>query len=95
MIIEEVREIIKGMELSEEAGKRIDELLEGIEAGGEVSDELVDKILTIVDIEIDGAKLTKDIYEGGAAVAEEFLKEVDTQAGLIADKLEQPSDKPE
>ncbi|MFZ2153071.1 MAG: hypothetical protein WAV41_03360 [Microgenomates group bacterium] len=87
MNVKEAREIIKGMELSEEAVAKIDEIL--AEFGeGDVAEEAIDQILKIVDIEMDATKLAADIYQAGADMADEFLKTVDDEAGKIADEID-------
>lgn len=89
MNVKGIKDIIEQMELSLEAVTRIDEIL--AEFGeGEVSNEVIDKILKIVDIEMDATKLTADIYQAGADMADEFLKTVDDEANKIADEIETP-----
>lgn len=88
MNIKEAREIVKDMELSAEALLKIDSILEEYEDGREIPDEVIDKILKIVDIEMDATKLAADIYQAGADMADEFLTTVDTEAGKIADEIE-------
>ena len=63
MNIKEAREIVKDMELSAEALLKIDSILEEYEDGREIPDEVIDKILKIVDIEMDATKLAADIYQ--------------------------------
>jgi len=88
MNIKEARDIITGMELSEVAVAKIDEILSEF-GDGEVSTEAIDKILKIVDIEIDATQLTADIYSAGADMAKEFVDKIDAEAGKIADEIDE------
>ena len=88
MNVKEAREIMKGMELSAEAILKIDEILMPYENGGEIPDEVIDKILAIVDVEMDATKLAADVYQSGVEMADEFLGKIDDEAGKIADEID-------
>lgn len=88
MDVKAVKEIVAKMELSLEANTRIEEILAEF-GDGEVSTEAIDKILKIVDIEIDATQLTADIYSAGADMAKEFVDKIDTEAGKIADEIDE------
>ncbi|MBI2465547.1 hypothetical protein HYV64_05380 [Candidatus Shapirobacteria bacterium] len=88
MDVKEAREIVEGMELSAEAILKIDEILTPYESSEDIPDEVIDKILAIVDIEMDATKLAADIYATGAEMASEFVKSIDNEAGKIADEID-------
>lgn len=75
------------MELSSEAVVRIEEILKGYSETDEISDEIINKILFIVDVEIDTTQLATDIYEGGAGLADEFLNKIDDESIEINDEI--------
>jgi hypothetical protein len=87
MNVKEAREIVGEMELSAEAVAKIEEILAEF-GDGEISNEAIDKILKIVDIEMDATKLAADIYLAGADMANDFLNKIDTEAGKIADEID-------
>lgn len=88
MNVKEAREIVLGMELSVEARSAIDKLL--VEFGeGELTNEAIDKILKIIDIEMDATKLAADVYEAGTQMVNKFLKTVDDEAGKITDEIDE------
>ena len=88
MKLKEVREIVEGMELSVEAMVKVTEILDDIGEEAEIPDETIDKILAIVDVEIDANQLAADIYQNGADMTNEFLDKVDKEANKIANELE-------
>ncbi|KKR67154.1 MAG: hypothetical protein UU09_C0037G0004 [Microgenomates group bacterium GW2011_GWA2_40_6] len=88
MNVKEAREIVKGMELSSEALVKIEEILASYGEDKNIPDEIIDKILAIVDVEMDTTRLAGDIYQGGVDMANDYLKKTDEEAGKIADELE-------
>ena len=68
--------------------EKIDEILMPYENGGEIPDEVIDKILAIVDVEMDATKLAADVYQSGVEMADEFLGKIDDEAGKIADEID-------
>ena len=86
MNVKEAREIVKGMDLSAEAILKIDEILTPY-GDGEIPDEVIDKILAIVDIEMDAAKVAADVYQSGVDIADEFLGKVNEEADKIAKEI--------
>ncbi len=93
MTIKEVKEIVKGMEMSAEALLKVDEMMAGMGDDTEVGDEFIDKILAIMDAEIDANQLAGDIFQNGADMAEELLQQVDQESKQISEGLEEIIDK--
>ena len=87
MDIKEVKDIVNGMELSPEALAKVDEILSDYKEGETIPDGVIDKILAIVDLEIDATKLAADIYKSGAELADEFLTKVDDESEKINDEI--------
>ena len=83
MNVKEAREIVQGMDLSAEAILKIDDILSPY-GDGEIPDEIIDKILAIVDVEMDATKLAADVYQAGVEITDEFLSKVNNEADKIA-----------
>lgn len=60
MTAKEAKEIISGMEVSLELKKEIEGILNNYAANDEVSEEVIDNILLMVDKEMDVNKLVDD-----------------------------------
>lgn len=60
MIAKEVKEIVAGMEVSEETKTKINEILDTYKPEDNVEDTIVDQILRMIDAEFDPNKLVED-----------------------------------
>ena len=87
MDIKEVKEIVNGMELSPEAMAKVEEILAPYQGGEQIPDEIIDKILAIIDLEIDATQLASDIYNSGVELDDEFLKKVDDESNKINEEV--------
>ena len=92
MTKEEAKQIVAEMGLSEEAVVRIEQLLAGYGDKDQIATETIDKILAIVDIEMDATKLEADVYKKGINMADQFLDKVDGESGKIADEIDKGQD---
>lgn len=88
MKVKEAREILVAMELSPEAMDRAEEILGKYMVDEEIPDEVIDKLLAIVDVEIDETTLAADIYKSGEELADEFLVKVDEEANKISNEID-------
>ena len=88
MIAKEVKQIVLDMELSADALLKADKLLESYGENDEVPEDVINKILLIVDVEIDANQLAADIYQSGAELADEFLKKVDDESNKINQEID-------
>lgn len=63
MQVTEAKEIIKSMEMSEVSRETLEKMLEGMGDSDELSNELLDRILAVIDSEIDNAKIEADTVD--------------------------------
>ena len=63
MNLKEVRLLVADMGLSEEANKKVDVILATFSENEEVSEEIVNQIMMIMDSEIDINELVEDVDE--------------------------------
>lgn len=63
MQVAEAKEIIKSMEVSEESQKTLDKMLKGMGDADELSNEVLDRILAVIDGEIDNAKIEAETID--------------------------------
>ena len=83
MTAKEAREIVMEMDLSGEIVARIEKILADYSEDEEISNEVIDRILLIVDTEIETVELAENIYQGGAELADEFLEKIDQESTKI------------
>ncbi len=88
MNLQQVKELVNNAEFSEEASKAINEILDkAIERGYLTVDEK-DKILKIIDIEIETASIKADTLEKIASALESFADEIDMVLERTGDEIE-------
>ena len=87
MTAKEAREIVVEMGLSEEVVTRIEEILADYSDDEEIPNEVIDRILLIVDAEVETVELAEEIYQGGAELADEFLEKVDQESAKINEEI--------
>ena len=63
MTVKEAKEIIESMELSKESMKTIDVWIKDYKDEDELPEELLDRILKVVDKEMDITKLESDVVD--------------------------------
>jgi len=90
MKLVKVREIVKGMDLSAEVVAEISRILAGFNENDDVPKDVLDRIIALVNVEIDAGQLAADIYQNGADMINEFLDKINNEANRVADEIEQP-----
>lgn len=60
MTVKEAREIIAGMEVSADTMLEADAILEGFSENDELPEEVINKVLAVVDKDFDPAKLVEE-----------------------------------
>ncbi|MCX6726250.1 MAG: hypothetical protein NTY75_00325 [Candidatus Shapirobacteria bacterium] len=88
MTTKEARQIIMDMGLSAEVILQADKILSQYKDDEEIPDDVINKILMIVDVEIDANQLVADVYESGTELADDFLKKVDDESKKIKDDID-------
>jgi|GEM_PF-2208698 len=77
MNLQQVKEILNKARFSEESLKVINEILDEAIKNGFITKEAKDKLLGIIDIEVEAANLEADAMEEVAMALENFASEVD------------------
>jgi len=88
MNIQQVKEILNKAGFSEESLKVINEVLDEALKNGYLTKEAKDKLLGIIDIEVETANLEADAMEEVALALENFASEVDKAVDKTEKDLE-------
>ena len=88
MNLQQVKEILNKAGFSEESLKVINEILDGAIKNGYITKEAKDKLLGIIDIEVEAANLEADAMEEVAMALESFASEVDKAVDKTGEDLE-------
>jgi len=88
MNLQQVKEILNKAGFSEESLKVINEVLDGAIKNGYLTKEVKDKLLGIIDIEVEAANLEADAMEEVALALENFASEVDKAVDKTEKDLE-------
>lgn len=91
MKLREVREIIESSELSEGALKRAREIMASVgeDDEAEISDEIIDQLMAILDVDIDTDKLQLEACEEAIGLLDGFAGEIKTASKLAGDEVEE------
>lgn len=90
MKLKEVREIIEGSELSEGALNKAREIMMAVgnDEEVEVSDEIIDQLMAILDVDIDTDKLELEACEDTIGILSGFIGEVGAASKMAGDEVE-------
>jgi len=88
MNLQQVKEILNKAGFSEESLKVINEILDGAIKNGYITKEAKDKLLGIIDVEVEAANLEADAMEEVAMALESFASEVDKAVDKTGEDLE-------
>ena len=88
MNLQQVKEIINKAGFSEESLRLMNEILDEAIKNGYLTKEAKDKLLGIIDIEIEAANLEADAMEEVAMALESFAADVDRAVDKTSDDLE-------
>jgi len=92
MNLEEIKNLITSIEVSDEAREKLNAILDaGVKKGG-LGKEDKERFLAILDLEIEAANLEADAREDVAAILEQFVAELDESAKSIERELVKTSE---
>lgn len=91
MKLKEAKEIIETSELSEGALNRAREILAGVgeDMEAEVSEEVIDQLMAILDVDIDADKLKLEACDDTISLLGNFVGEVKDASKLAGDEVEE------
>ncbi|MFA5025990.1 MAG: hypothetical protein WC503_05785 [Candidatus Shapirobacteria bacterium] len=91
MKLKEAREIILGCDLSEGALKRANEILAtaGSDEEIEISEEIIDQLMAILDVDIDSDKLKLEACDDAIDSLSGFIGEIGAASKLAGDDVEE------
>lgn len=88
MNLQQIKEILNKAGFSEESLKVINEILDEAIKNGYLTQEAKDKLLGIIDVEIEAANLEADAMEEVAMALKSFADEVDRAVDKAVEDLE-------
>lgn len=88
MKVAEARRILLDLELQPEILEKAEEILAGLGDDAELGVDRLDKIMALIDLEVDVAKMETDVCDQTALALGDFLVEVDGAIGEATERVE-------
>ncbi len=80
MITQKIRDLVSPLELDPEVKTRIEELLQPFAPEAEVPEDIRDKVLELLDLEVETNELLAQAYENTAQNVDQFISEAEQAA---------------